>query len=204
MPETFVLSCRALRRNKRHMKKEDIRRKVRAEKSLLSEDDRRDAAAKVFTRLEHLAAFMLADKILMYHSLPDELSTLEFLSKWSGRKKFFLPRVNGVNLEILPYDRSFLKLGAFQIEEPQGNDLTSINEIELVVVPALAYDRNGNRVGRGKGYYDRLMPDCKAVKVGVGYDFQLVDDIEVAAHDVPVDIVITETSTFVIRKPARK
>jgi 5-formyltetrahydrofolate cyclo-ligase len=182
------------------MKKEDIRRKVRAGKSLLSENDRAVAASRVFSRLEQLAAFMMSDRILMYHSLPDELSTLEFLSKWGGRKRFFLPRVNGVNLDILPYDRSTLRLGAFHIEEPQGNDITSIDEIEMVVVPAVAYDRSGNRVGRGKGYYDRLMADSKALKVGVAYDFQIFDEFEVDAHDVPVDMVITESATYIRRR----
>ncbi|MDE5744845.1 MAG: 5-formyltetrahydrofolate cyclo-ligase, partial [Paramuribaculum sp.] len=169
------------------MKKEDIRRKIRASKSLLSDAEKKSAAEKVFARLEELAAFMLSDRILMYHSLPDELSTLDFIAKWSGRKNFFLPRVNGVDLDILPYDRSTLRLGTFQIEEPQGDNLISIEDIEMVVVPAIAYDRTGNRVGRGKGYYVRLFQHSKALKVGVGYDFQLVDEIEVEEHYVPVD-----------------
>lgn len=139
------------------MKKDDIRRTVRARKSLLTENEKAEAAQSVFDRLEQMAAFMMADRILMYHSLPDELSTRDFLGKWSGRKHFFLPRVNGVNLDILPYEQTRLHLGAFEIEEPDGNDLTDIADIELIIVPAVAYDRHGNRVGRGKGYYDRML-----------------------------------------------
>lgn len=150
-----------------------------------------------FRRLEQLAAFMMSDRILMYHSLPDELSTLEFIDKWHMMKQFFLPRVNGINLDILPYDRSHLRLGAFQIEEPDGDDLTDIREIEMIVVPAMAYDRKGNRVGRGKGYYDRLLADTKALKVGVAYDCQLVDEIEADDFDVPVDIVVTPKRVIV-------
>ena len=186
------------------MKKEDIRRRIRASKSLLSDAEKKSAAQKVFSQLEEMAAFMLSDRILMYHSLPDELSTVDFIDKWSDRKSFFLPRVNGVGLDILPYDRSSLRLGAFHIEEPQGDELTSIDEIEMVVVPAVAFDRLGNRVGRGKGYYDRLMQQSKALKVGIGYDFQLVDEIETEEHDVPVDIVITESKTYLIRGKFRK
>lgn len=178
------------------MKKEDIRIKIRARKTLLSDDEKKSAAQRVFERLEHMAAFMMADRILMYHSLPDELSTLGFIDKWSSRKNFFLPRVNGVNLDILPYDRSTLRFGAFHIEEPDGDDTTDISEIELIVVPAVAYDRSGNRVGRGKGYYDRLLANSRAVKVGVGYDFQLVDEIDTDEFDVPVDIVVTESRTI--------
>lgn len=174
------------------MKKDDIRRSIKAQKALLSETEKRDSAQRVFSQLEQSTAFMLADNILLYHSLPDELSTHEFLAKWCSRKHFYLPRVNGVNLEILPYDESRLSLGAFSIEEPTGNDTRSISDIELIVIPAVAYDRQGNRVGRGKGYYDRLLATCHATKIGVGYDFQLVDEIDTDPHDVAVDIIITE------------
>lgn len=183
------------------MKKDDIRRTVRARKSLLTENEKAEAAQSVFDRLEQMAAFMMADRILMYHSLPDELSTRDFLGKWSGRKHFFLPRVNGVNLDILPYEQTRLHLGAFEIEEPDGNDLTDIADIELIIVPAVAYDRHGNRVGRGKGYYDRMLAGSRATKVGVGYDFQLIDDaIDTNSHDVPVDIVITQSHTVIRRR----
>lgn len=181
------------------MNKEDIRNRVKAHKSLLTAMEKAHAAAKVFGALEQSAAFALAENVLLYHSLPDELSTREFLDRWAGRKHFFLPRVNGVDLEILPYDRSRMAMGAFHIEEPQGDETADINEIELVVVPAVAYDRRGNRVGRGKGYYDRLLSKTKAAKVGVGYDFQLVnEEIQVEPHDVPVDMVITESHTIII------
>ena len=183
------------------MKKDAIRRTVRARKSLLTENEKAEAAQSVFDRLEQMAAFMMADRILMYHSLPDELSTRDFLGKWSGRKHFFLPRVNGVNLDILPYEQTRLHLGAFEIEEPDGNDLTDIADIELIIVPAVAYDRHGNRVGRGKGYYDRMLAGSQATKVGVGYDFQLIDDaIDTDSHDVPVDIVITQSHTVIRRR----
>ena len=141
----------------------------------------------------------MADRILMYHSLPDELSTHAFLRKWGNKKHFFLPRVNGVNLDILPYNESRLELGSFHIEEPTGEDFADPEEIELIVVPAVAYDNTGNRLGRGKGFYDRLLSTTKATKIGVGYDFQLVESIPAEEHDIPVDIVITQTSMIVVK-----
>lgn len=182
------------------MKKEEVRRRIKAHKSLLDEREKSSAAEAVFARLEQMAAFMLADNILMYHSLPDELSTLSFIEKWHTRKRFFLPRVNGVNLEILPYDRSTLRLGAFHIEEPQGDDIAGMDEIDMVVVPAVGFDRKCNRVGRGKGYYDRLLADTKAMKIGVAYDFQVFDEIECEPHDVRVDLVITDKAIYAAAK----
>ncbi len=178
------------------MKKEDIRRHVKARKTLLDNAERQKAALSVFRKLENLAAFAMSDRILMYHSLPDELSTLEFIEKWHNRKRFFLPRVNGVDLEILPYDRTRMHLGAFRIEEPSGDDCQDPADMELVVVPAVAYDIHGNRVGRGKGYYDRLLPKMRALKIGVAYDFQIFDEIDIDSFDIPVDMVITETRVF--------
>lgn len=184
------------------MNKDSIRSQIRAAKALLADDERRSAARSVFDRLEKMAAFMMADRILMYHSLPDELSTHEFIARWDGRKSFFLPRVNGVNLDILPYDKSSLRLGSFHIEEPDGDNTASVDDIELIVVPGVAFDRRGNRIGRGKGYYDRLLASSHALKVGVGYDFQLRDDgdIEPDPHDVALDIIITESHTIIVRR----
>lgn len=174
------------------MNKDTIRMRIKARKSLLNEMERIQAAQSVFDLVEKTAAFLLADNILMYHSLPDELSTRDFIEKWSARKHFYLPRVNGVNLDILPYDRSRLHLGAFNIEEPQGDDTASINDIELIIVPGVAYDRRGNRIGRGKGYYDRLLQSSDAVKMGVAYACQLCDDIEPDDFDVRMHYVITD------------
>ena len=161
------------------MDKSDIRRLVKAQKALLEVAEQAEAAERAFARFETSAAFMMA----------------AFLDKWHERKHFFLPRVNGADLEILPYDRSRLSLGAFLIEEPEGVDTVDMDTIDLVVVPAVAYDRQCNRVGRGRGYYDRLLRDTRAVKVGVAYDFQLMDEVPYDDNDVPVDIVITDRRT---------
>lgn len=174
------------------MEKSDIRRKIKNLRMMLSEMEKSSAADEVFAQLEKTAAFMMADNILMYHSLPDELSTLRFLKKWHDRKHFFLPRVNGVNLDILPYEETRLELGSFHIEEPTGDDTVDVDEIELMIVPAVAFDRKGNRLGRGKGFYDRLLASSKATKIGVGYEFQLFDSLPAEPHDIPMDMVITQ------------
>ena len=160
------------------MDKHRIRIQMKARKALLDDVEKAVAARNAFELLEKTAAFMLSEHILLYHSLPDELSTREFIERWADRKHFYLPRVNGVNLDVLPYQRSRMHLGAFNIEEPDGDVLNDLSGIDMVIVPAVAYDRHGNRVGRGKGYYDRLLSGLKALTVGMAYDFQLVDEID--------------------------
>lgn len=177
--------------------KKELRRKIKNMRLMLSEEDKMSAAGSVFDKLEKCAAFVVAKHILLYHSLPDELSTHAFLKKWCGQKNFYLPRVNGVNLEILPYEQSRLELGSFHIEEPVGDDVVDPGILELIVTPGVAFDRKGNRLGRGKGYYDRLLSTTRATKIGVAYHFQMVNDLPAEPHDVPVDIVITDQAVFV-------
>lgn len=181
------------------MTKTEVRKKIKDLRIMLDEAEKLAAADRVFERVENSAAFQMAEKILMYHSLPDELETRRFLKKWKDIKKFFLPRVNGVNLELLPYDETKLEIGSFYIEEPTGNDLHPIEEIELIIVPGVAFDSQGRRLGRGKGFYDRLLKSSKATKIGIGYEFQLVDQLPSEPHDIPMDIIITEHTTLRIK-----
>lgn len=177
--------------------------RMRAHKNLLDDADRRSAAAAVFAVLERMAAFVLAERVLVYNSLPDELSTREFLDKWQEKKRFYLPRVNGIDLDILPYERTRTHLGAFRIEEPDGTDLTDVSDMDLIVVPGVAYDTHGSRLGRGKGYYDRMLVSARAVKIGVAYDFQLIEEperIDTESHDISVDYVITPSRVVKISR----
>lgn len=178
------------------MTKDEIRRRIRNRKRLITDSERINAARSVFEAVERTAAFMMAERILIYHSLPDELQTLDFLQKWHTRKQFFLPRVSGVNLELLPYEPATLRAGAYHIEEPAEGTPAPPESMELIIVPAVALDRHGNRLGRGKGFYDRLLAATSATTIAVAYDFQLLDELPTEPHDTPVDIVITESHRF--------
>lgn len=181
------------------MEKIEIRRKINTLRRMLTTQEKLEAAENVFRQLEQTAAFMLAEHILMYHSLPDEVHTHNFLKKWGNKKHFYLPRVNGVNLDILPYDEQRLELGSFHIEEPTGENTINHELIDLIIVPAVAFDRKGNRLGRGKGFYDRLLSDVSATTIGIGYDFQLIDKIPTEEHDVAMDMVVTQNSVILCR-----
>jgi len=74
--------------------------------------------------------------------------------------------------------------------EPEG-EKSSPEKVDIVVVPAVAFDLQGHRLGYGKGYYDRFLKKTKAVKVGVAYDFQIVEKLPAEQHDIPVDLIIT-------------
>lgn len=179
------------------MTKGEIRQYIRQKKTILAEYDCSKAANSVLEQLEVLPEFLNATNILCYHPLPDELSTIPIINKWKKIKNIFLPRVNGNILEILPYNENSLNTGSFKIKEPQGSNTIDLNLIDLIIVPAMAYDPKGNRTGRGKGYYDRLLQNTKAIKVGIIYDFQLLPNLPTDEHDISADIIITEKKTII-------
>lgn len=175
----------------KNMEKKEIRKEIKKLRLSLTEEDKNKFSEMVFSQIEHLPEFISLKNILLYYSLPDELPTLEVIKRWSSQKNIFLPRVNGEYLDILRYDENSIEVGAFDIEEPIGVDLIDPKDIEMIIVPAVAFDVNFNRLGRGKGYYDRLLSETKAIKIGVGYDFQLFELLPAEPHDIPMDIIIT-------------
>lgn len=104
-----------------------------------------------------------------------------------------LPVVVGDELELRIYTGpEDMKTGAYGIEEPIGETFTDYAAIDFIVVPGVAFDRKGNRLGRGKGYYDRLLPRIpSAFKAGICFPFQLVEEVPAEPFDICMDIVIS-------------
>ncbi len=150
------------------------------------------ASADVLSRLEAHPVFRQAHTILLYHSLPDEVCTHDFIRKWSAYKQVLLPVVAGNDLELRRYTGpADLKKGAYGIEEPVGEPFTDYNSIDLAVIPGVAFDVHGNRLGRGKGYYDRLLPHLPhAYKIGICFPFQLLEEIPTEVQDISMDEII--------------
>lgn len=147
----------------------------------------------ILAALEAHPAFRAANTILLYHSLKDEVDTHEFIRKWSDRKRILLPVVVGDEVELRLYTGAQdMATGAYGIEEPTGEVFTEYAEIDFIAVPGVAFDRRGNRLGRGKGYYDRLLPQIPlAYKAGICFPFQLVEEVPAEAFDIRMDTIIT-------------
>ena len=94
-------------------------------------------------------------------------------------------------MQVRKYISGELKTGKFGIEEPTGPEINNLSNIDLVIVPGMAFDMKGNRLGRGKGYYDKLLRKMRCYKIGVCYNFQLLENIPVEEHDFPMDMVIS-------------
>lgn len=135
--------------------------------------------------------FARAQRVMLYASLPDEVQTLAFLDKWKSLKKIILPTVVGD--DIIPVELtadSQMVEGDFHILEPENHPYAG--SLDLIVVPGMAFDKAGHRLGRGRGYYDRFLikyPDVKTI--GICFDFQFLESIPTEPHDRVVDEVIT-------------
>lgn len=175
------------------MTKDEIRKYIRFQKSLLDEEKRISHSLKIFHFLEQLPSFNLSKNILSYYSLPDEVFTKAFLENWYIEKNIFLPKIIDDEIRIVKYSNTdSLNVGKYNILEPNNDIYYSLENMDLAIIPAVAIDKGGNRIGRGKGYYDRLLTSSKVTKIGIVYNFQIVDNIEWNKYDVPLDYAITE------------
>jgi len=172
--------------------KKGLRKLIKLKKANVSAQEMVLKSETVFTRVERLPEFIHAKCILAYMALGDEVQTRPFIEKWVGKKRIVLPIVKGNDLELREYtlEGNLVRGESFGIMEPHSGRLVELTEIDLAIIPGVAFDRENNRMGRGKGYYDKLLANSKFYKVGVCFDFQLVDAVPIDDFDEKMDEVI--------------
>ena len=172
------------------MTKQELRQLIRQRKQQHSVDE----SVAVTARLRQDPHISRARTLLLYSALPDEVQTQPLLDELLGQgKTILLPRVvSDTDMELRCYTGlNDLQPGAYHIMEPVGLLYTDYQQIDVAVIPGMAFDREGHRLGRGKGYYDRfltLVPDV--YKIGMCFPWQLVDNVPCAPHDIKMDAVI--------------
>ena len=147
------------------------------------------SSAGLTEQLRALVAKLGVKTVASYHPLPSEPDTAQFNREFAISGNLLLPRIVGDDIEFAYGD---LVPGALGISEPTGERFP-IDAIELILVPALAIDSEGNRLGKGRGYYDRVLKTSVATAVGVVFDGELVEELEVEEHDVRMQFAITPT-----------
>lgn len=171
--------------------KKALRRQVRALKAEMSDEEKRSASAEVISAFEALPEFAAAGIVLSYASMPDELGTEAFIQRWCQKKRIVLPVVIGNGLELREYDPEHLVAGYKGIMEPDAScAVFKPEDIALAMVPGMAFDSDGHRLGRGGGFYDRLLPALKCNKIGVCFPCQMVEEVPVEDFDSIMDLVI--------------
>lgn len=173
------------------MEKKELRAHIKALKKQHTKEQLLEQSEKIMAKLECHPDFVAAHKVMLYSALPDEVQTQAFLEKWHLKKTIILPTVVGDDIIPVEYakDTAFA-VGDFNIMEPQNEPYKG--GFDLIVVPGMAFDRAGNRLGRGRGYYDRFLskhPDVR--RIGICFDFQLVDEVPAEPFDIKMDEVIS-------------
>ena len=156
---------------------------------------------KICKNMTASATFRYADVLLMYYPKPDEIDIRPIAeAAWAAGKKVAFPRCNPADHPmVFHFVNSFdeLEPGSYNIMEPPvDSPAFDVAEAETgnvaCVVPAVVFDKKGYRIGYGGGYYDKYLKDKTCIKIGLCYDFQIIDSIIPNIHDIPVDIIISE------------
>lgn len=173
------------------MDKKTLRAEIKVLKKQHTKEQLLEQSEKILARLEQHPDFVKAERVMLYNALPDEVQTQAFLEKWHLKKQIILPTVVGDDIIPVAYEKDTdFAVGDFNILEPQNEPYKG--DFDLIVVPGVAFDHKGNRLGRGRGYYDRFLCQHLSVKrIGICFDFQLVDEIPTEPFDIRMDEVIS-------------
>lgn len=178
------------------VQKNFYRKQVRQSMRLRTQDELLAMSSQLMHQLELHPEFVKARVALLYHSLPDEPTTHELIKQYGLEKKVLLPVIEGNNLLLKFYSSDEnLEVGKYNILEPSGESaFVNFDKIDFALIPGVAFDKKGHRLGRGKGYYDKLLSHpsfANVYKVGICFDFQLFENLPVEKHDVSVDEVLS-------------
>ena len=181
------------------MDKAQLRLQLKKNLLNIDEQQRSEKSRKACENLLGLSQFEEAETVMMYLSLPYEIDTSEaILHCWQAGKIVAVPKISWEQRHMIPVKINSLETGFSTGTSGLRNPISGVpvpfEDIDFVVTPALGFDRQGNRLGRGGSYYDRFFANnqLKAHKCGFAFAEQLIDTIPVTEHDKPVDSLVTD------------
>lgn len=177
------------------MDKEQLRKEMREKREALTEDVVEAASRKVYERLIGMPQLKDAKTVLVYADFDHEIHTGE-LTGWLlyNGKTVGLPLIEDDEMSAMQYRGNQIRIGRFGIAEPVGGAGTEIpaDRIDLIICPGVAFTEKKDRVGFGRGYFDRFFQRAaNAYKIGLAYDFQIADDVKTGPNDVKMDAIVT-------------
>lgn len=178
-----------------------IRSKLLKIRKDLPEEVRKEKNEQIMRRLESLEIFKESANILFYYSHNGEADTIMLIEKYLDVKQLYLPVIRGKShFQAIPIKRPLnLKLGFEKVPEPEEPVPSSVfdAQVELVITPGVGFDQKGNRIGMGKGYYDRYFEvNKKALRIGLAYEEQVLDSLPKDPYDKCVHFVVTDQNIY--------
>jgi len=181
------------------MDKAELRRELLNRLHSISAEQRSEKSRKACRNLISSEQFQNASTVMMFVSLPHEVDTSEaILHAWQLGKAVAVPKVSWQQRHMIAVQINSLETGfstsSSGLRNPTAGVPLPFSDIDLVVTPALAFDKQGNRLGRGGCFYDRFFsnPELKATRCGFSFAEQLIDSIPIADHDEAVDMLVTD------------
>lgn len=174
------------------MTKQELRNEMKRRISALSEGVLNDKSRLISSLLEGHPMIRKAEVIAAFAPMKDEPDIFGALKTLSAEHRILLPAVSGEEMEFRPFNPEIDAVGAFGIREPVSGNVTGADEIDVMIVPGRAFTSQGQRCGRGKGFYDRYMarPGFRAYTIGVCFSEQITDSVPAEEFDRPVDCII--------------
>jgi 5-formyltetrahydrofolate cyclo-ligase len=189
----------------------DIRRwkqelRTRAQAARREQPDKEALSARIWQRVFERAEYEQAATVMTYVGVGEEVETRPFLPRIrADHKRIVVPYCRSGVLELFPLnDLDELAPSTFGLLEPKRelrglpDRQVSVEELDFVITPGVAFDRQGGRLGHGKGYYDKLLRRLRAdaVVLGIAFECQVLAEVPMLPHDVPMDHVATEAAVY--------
>jgi 5-formyltetrahydrofolate cyclo-ligase len=185
--------------------KSELRKRILKLRNNMNKEEVLSNSKIIMDKLRNLSEFKNSKTVFIYMDFKNEVITRDLIEEMLEEKKHVvIPYTDTANVKLIPteifYINQDLEKCSFGYYEPKGEIIKCVEteKFDLIVVPGVAFDKNLNRLGFGKGYYDRILSlrkrDCKAI--AVAHDFQVLSEIPSEEHDIKMDMIITEKNIY--------
>ena len=183
------------------IKKDKIRKEILAKRNILSDKDINEKSDLI---IKNLTSYIEnAQNIMIFMDMKNEVKITK-LMKLYPEKSFFIPKITDSKnreMKINKYKENELVLHKFGYYESSSSDFYNENILDIVIVPAVVFDFEKNRIGFGGGYYDTFLKKVreknkKVLFIGICYDFQIVDEVPTESHDMILDFIVSENKVI--------
>lgn len=179
--------------------KVSVRQKLKKQRGSIDKNKVSENSFKIFQKIIALDWFLKFNSYLLYLPINNEVGTQDLINFLKKQKSgVYLPAFDGKKWEMRRFDGfDNLEIGPFGIKQPKKGSFV-INDVDVCILPGIAFAKNGLRVGYGHGIYDLLLKNSKSYKIGLCWDFQIVNGINADKHDVLINVLVTEKKIYLL------